>query len=82
MSDPYQPASPQPQPARSAALYSTQGIVMGTILGSLAAGVVMLYLNYLALGRANLARTVITWGAALFVAVIMIASYGPSSRQP
>ena len=52
---------------------------MGTILGSLAAGVVMLYLNYLALGRANLARTVITWGAALFVAVIMIASFAPNS---
>lgn len=52
---------------------------MGTILGSLAAGVVMLYLNYLALGRANLARTVSSWGVALFITMLIIAAFVPSN---
>ena len=52
---------------------------MGTILGSLAAGIVMLYLNYRALGRANLATTIATWGAASFATVIGIASLTPNT---
>ncbi len=52
---------------------------MGTILGSLAAGVVMLYLNYHALGRAGLARTIGLWGIALFLTVIGIASLVPNT---
>ena len=52
---------------------------MGTILGSLAAGVVMLYLNYQALGRAGLARTIALWGIALFLTVIGIASLVPNT---
>jgi len=52
---------------------------MGTILGSLAPGVVMLYLNYHALGRAGLARTIGLWGIALFLTVIGIASLVPNT---
>ena len=52
---------------------------MGTILGSLAAGIVMLYLNYHSLGRANLARTVATWGSALLITIMLIASFVPSN---
>lgn len=59
------------------ALYSIQGIVVGTFLGSLAAAVVMLYLNYRALGRDHLARTVSLWGAGLFVLVMVVASFVP-----
>ncbi len=77
MSDPVQP--PATGRVSSYALYSPQGIVMGTILGSLAAGVVMLYLNYHALGRAGLARTIALWGMALFLTVIGIASLVPNT---
>ncbi|HEY5647440.1 MAG TPA: hypothetical protein VIS76_15930 [Pseudomonadales bacterium] len=79
MPDPVQP----PATGRTAryALYSAQGIVIGTILGSLAAGVVMLYLNYHALGRAGLAKTIGLWGIALFLTVILIASLVPNTPQ-
>ena len=79
MSDPLQPTSIERKPNSGIALYSIQGIVMGTIFGSLAAGVVMLYLNYSALGRANLARMVATWGSALFITIILIASFAPGT---
>lgn len=52
---------------------------MGTIFGSLAAGVVMLFLNYQALGRAKLARTVSIWGSALFISILLIASLTPNT---
>lgn len=63
----------------SGPLYSLQGIIMGTILGSLAAGVVMIYLNYRAMGRANLAKTVTTAGAALFLVVMGLATLSPNT---
>ncbi len=76
MSDPYQPAPARSQPG-DVALYSTQGILMGTILGSLAAGVVMIYLNYRALGRAGLATTLATWGTAIFLTIMVLSSLAP-----
>ena len=78
MSDPYQPRSSDPD-VTNAPLYSIQGIVIGTILGSLAAGIVMLYLNYQALGRANLAKVIGIWGAVLFFVIIGIASFAPNN---
>jgi hypothetical protein len=76
MSDPVQPP-PSGRQRAGVALYSIQGIVVGTFLGSLAAAVVMLYLNYRALGREHLAKTVSLWGAGLFVAVMVVASFVP-----
>jgi hypothetical protein len=75
------PAMTEPvqQPAAQLPLYSTQGIVVGTILGSLAAGVVMLFLNYRALGRDALARTIGAWGGGIFVVVVVIASLVPGT---
>lgn len=61
------------------ALYGVHGIIMGTILGSLAAGVVMLYLNYRAMGKANLAKTVITAGVAMFLVVMGLATLTPNT---
>jgi len=61
---------PPPASSPSAPLYSIRGIVIGTILGSLAAGVLMISLNYLALGRANLAKSVGLAGVAIFLAFI------------
>jgi hypothetical protein len=59
------------------ALYTVSGIVVGTFIGSLAAGIVMLYVNYRALGRANLARTVAIWGTGIFVVITVAASFAP-----
>ena len=66
-------------PSRQAPLYGTHGIVVGTILGSLAAGIVMLHLNYRALGRDRLARSISAWGGGIFVVVVMIASLAPGT---
>ena len=52
---------------------------MGTILGSLAAAIVLLSLNYRALGRANLARTIMTRGTVLLVLVVGAASLAPNT---
>lgn len=78
MSDSDQP-SPRSDRAAAPALYSVRGIVIGTVLGSLAAGVVMIYLNYRALGRANLARTVTGVGAAIFLVVMGLATLVPDT---
>lgn len=79
MTDPYQP-SPQPQQNRRAAeLYGVHGIVIGTLIGSLAAAVVMLYLNYQALGKIALARTIALWGAAFCVLLILLTTLLPNT---
>ena len=67
------------QEVPGAPLYSVRGIIIGTILGSLAAGVLMLALNYLALGRANLARSVGLAGIAIFLAFIGITLLVPQT---
>jgi hypothetical protein len=77
MSDQYQLPS-QNQPG-SPVLYSVSGIVVGTVLGSLAAAVVMLHFNYRALGHHALARKVATWGSGLYVLLIVLTSQIPAS---
>ena len=47
-----------PDRQSGASLYSVQGIVIGTVLGTLAAGIVMLFLNYRVLGNTNLSRAI------------------------
>ena len=58
-------------------MYSIVGIVIGTFIGSLAAGIVMMYLNYRSLGRDNLAKMIAIWGSAIFVVVTVVASFVP-----
>ena len=69
----------QRQLAQGAPLYSVRGIIIATILGSLAAGVLMIALNYLALGRASLAKTVGLAGLAVFLAFIGITMVLPQT---
>ncbi|MEM8767970.1 MAG: hypothetical protein AAGE43_11025 [Pseudomonadota bacterium] len=74
--------SVQPDPSRpiaSAPLYDLRGVLVGTLLGSLAGGVVLVYLNYLALGKAELARSVAIWGSGLFLGLILIGSFTPGN---
>jgi hypothetical protein len=60
-------------------LYSLRGIVIATILGSIAAGVLMIALNYVALGRANLAKSVGLIGIGVFLAFIGITLLLPQT---
>ena len=79
MSDPYQPPSADLGQTSNAKLYSVHGIVIGTFFGSFAAGIVMLYLNYQALGHNNLARRLATWGTAIYLLIVLLSSFVPNS---
>ena len=70
---------PSRQAAPSAPLYSVRGIIIATVLGSLAAGVLMIAMNYLALGRANLAKSVGLVGIAIFLGFIGITLLLPQT---
>lgn len=83
MSDPSQ--LPDPPPMRSnpssekIALYPVHGIVISTMLCSLAAAVVMLYFNYRALGNDSLARKIAFGGGGLYLLLILLSSqFAPS----
>ena len=56
------------------ALYPVHGIVISTMLCSLAAAVVMLYINYRALGNDSLARKIALGGGGLYLLLIMLSS--------
>lgn len=79
MSDPYQPPTSELRRAREGRLYSVQGIVIASILGSLAAGVVMLYWNYRTLGRTQLAQRWALWGAGIYTVLILITTLLPNT---
>jgi hypothetical protein len=51
-------------------LYTPQGVAVGTLLGSLAAGALLLWLNYRALGYHALANKVAAGGALLYLLII------------
>jgi hypothetical protein len=60
-----------------AQLYTAQGIAIGTLLGSLAAGAVLLWLNYRALGYHALANKVAAAGFLVYAVIIVVASALP-----
>ena len=76
MSDPYQPPAKDRQGSGNP-LYSVPGIALATFIGSLAAGVVLLFLNYRALGRKELARSIAIWGGGLFLVILLLTSFLP-----
>jgi hypothetical protein len=77
MSDPYQPPSSKIQQAQQPTLYSVQGIVVATVLGSLAAAVVILYLNYRSLNSQRLAEKTALGGALVYLLLIGTAAFLP-----
>lgn len=81
MSDPYQPPAPQHHQRRDGSLYSVQGVVIASVLGSLAAAVIMLYLNYRTMGNVVLAQRWALWGAAIYVVLMLIATLLPNSTN-
>ena len=60
-------------------LYSLDGIVIGTLLGSLVAGVYMMMSNYITLGSARLARHTLTGGMVLYTLVLVAGWAAPQS---
>ena len=60
-------------------LYSIDGIVIGTLLGSLIAGVYMVMYNYATLGAFRLARQTVIVGLILFAVIILAGLAAPSN---
>jgi hypothetical protein len=58
-------------------LYTPQAVAVGTLLGSLAAGAVLLWLNYRALGYHALANKVAAGGVLLYLLIIGGAALMP-----
>ena len=58
-------------------LYSLDGIVIGTVIGSLVAGVYMIVHNYIALGSVRLARHSLVAGMCLYGIKILLLSALP-----
>jgi len=86
MSDPYQPPSSNIQPSNiqrkgQPVLYSLHGIVIATVLGSLAAAVVILYLNYRSLNHQSLATKTAVGGTLAYLVLIAIAAFLPDSMM-
>lgn len=68
------PAKPIARP-----LYSLDGIVIGTLLGSLAAGIYMVTYNYVTLGSMRLARQSVIAGSILYAAILFASWMAPSN---
>ncbi len=79
MSDPYQPPTSELRRAGEGSLYSVRGIVIASIVGSLAAGIVMLYWNYRTLGRTQLALRWALWGAGIYTVLILVGALLPNT---
>ena len=60
-------------------LYSAGGIAVGTLIGSLAAAAVMLWLNYRALGYPRLANKVAIGSAIVYLIIVSLASLVPAT---
>ena len=60
-------------------LYTPRGVALGTLLGSLAAAAVLLWLNYRALNRPALANKVAAVAFVLYLLVVVVASWLPEN---
>ena len=60
-------------------LYSLDGIVIGTVLGSFIAGVFMVVANYATLGSAALAKRTAIGGFAIYVGIVLLTAFMPNA---
>ena len=67
------PAKPPKAP-----LYSLDGIVIGTLLGSLIAGIYMMVHNYLTLGSTRLAKQTLVFGLFCYGVVLIVSALAPA----
>ena len=78
--DPYEPPNSRTTPqGNTAPLYTLHGVVVATVLGSLAAAVVIVCLNYLSLGSASLAKKTALAGTAVYLLIIGLTALLPES---
>ncbi len=77
--DPYRPPDSELGTSSGKGLYSIRGILIATILASLAAGIFLIYLNYLNLGYDKLAKLTMRWGVVGYMLIVAAASFVPSS---
>ncbi len=61
-------------------LYSVNGMVVGAVLGSLAAAIYMAAYNYVALGQPTLAKRIVQIGIILYGAILLLAMTLPESQ--
>jgi hypothetical protein len=64
---------------RDRQLYTPIGVALGTLLGTLAGGVVLLWLNYRALRHPKLANRILVGGLICHLAIVATASMLPGS---
>ncbi len=76
--DPYRPPDSELGTSSGKGLYSVRGILIATILASLAAGIFLIYLNYMSLGYNKLAKLTIRWGVVCFMLISALAYQMPS----
>jgi len=72
--------SPAPTPrAAQLRLFTPAGITVGTALGSLIAGVAMLWFNYRVLGYPSLGNRIAAAGTVFYLMVLVAASMAPNT---
>lgn len=79
MSDPA-PTRQEAPDGGTPALYPLSGVILATVLGSFIAAVVLVYLNYRALGSTALARKAVMGGLLIYVVLLGITVVLP--REP
>jgi len=72
------PSAPSNAPALNR-LFSPVGIAVGTLLGSLVAGVALLWFNYRVLGYTSLGNRMAAAGIVLYLMIILAASLLPNT---
>ncbi len=77
--NPFRPPDSELGVSRGKSIYSVNGILIATFIGSLAAGIFLIYLNYLNLGYDKLAKLTVRWGVVGYMLIIALASMVPSS---
>ncbi|MCZ6643337.1 MAG: hypothetical protein O7F71_17315 [Gammaproteobacteria bacterium] len=76
--DPLRPPEAELRTSGGKPLYSVNGILIATFCGSLAAGILLVYLNYVNLGYNKLAKLTLRWGVAGYMLIIALSTLVPA----
>ena len=75
--DPFRPPDSELRTSARKPLYSINGVLIATFCGSLAAGIILIYLNYVSLGHNKLAKLTVRWGVVGYMLIIALSSVIP-----
>lgn len=75
--DPFRPPDSELRTSARKPLYSINGVLIATFCGSLAAGIILIYLNYVNLGHTKLAKLTVRWGVVGYMLIIALSSVIP-----